>query len=96
MTSVAGYEPVYGAYAVYYNESAQSTETGYVAKTVKGTVKYSYRESIDATTVTTNTATVNGSSAYFNINDKPFYGVHIATQITLSIASKSDVSLSVT
>lgn len=89
-------KPVYGAYAVYYNESAQSTETGYVAKTVKGTVKYSYRESIDATTVTTNTATVNGSSAYFNINDKPFYGVHIATQITLSIASKSDVSLSVT
>ena len=89
-------KPVYGAYAVYYNESAQSTETGYVAKTVKGTVKYSYRESINATTVTTNTATVNGSSAYFNVNDKPFYGVHIATQITLSIASKSDVSLSVT
>ena len=89
-------KPVYGAYAVYYNESAQSTTEGYVAKTVKGTVKYSYRESLTSTTVTTNTATVNGSSEYFNINDKPFYGVHIATQITLSIASKSDVSLSVT
>lgn len=89
-------KPVYGAYAVYYNESAQSTTEGYVAKTVKGTVKYSYLENINSTERKTKTATVNGTSAFFNINDKPFYGVQIATNITLSIASKSDVSLTVT
>lgn len=89
-------KPVYGAYAVYYNESAQSTTEGYVAKTVKGTVKYSYLENLNSTTRVTKTTTVNGTSAYFNINNKPFYGVQIATNITLSIASKSDVSLSVT
>lgn len=89
-------KPVFGAYAVYYNESAQSTTEGYAAKTVKGTVKYSYLENLNSTTRVTKTATVNGTSAFFNINNKPFYGVQIATAITLSIASKSDVSLTVT
>ena len=89
-------KPVFGAYAVYYNESAQSTTEGYVAKTVKGTVKYSYLENLNSTTRVTKTTTVNGTSAFFNINNKPFYGVQIATAITLTIASKSDVSLTAT